>query len=131
MKFVLNLILIRIPEINVNGAAIGSVLCHLIATCIVSRVLVKNIKLNITFKSLVFKPVIAVCIMGVLAFVSYKLFASFLGEYSRIATLFGLMIAVISYALSVVKLKILSEEDYKSLPAGEKILKVLKKVKLL
>ena len=131
VKFVLNLILIRIPEINVNGAAIGSVLCHLIATCIVSRVLVKNIKLNITFKSLVFKPVIAVCIMGVLAFVSYKLFASFLGEYSRIATLFGLMIAVISYALSVVKLKILSEEDYKSLPAGEKILKVLKKVKLL
>lgn len=131
IKFFLNLILINIPSINVNGAAIGSVCCHLVATIIVSRVLSKNIKLEITFKELVLKPVIAVIIMGVITLGCYKGLAIVFGEYSRIATVISLLIAVMSYALAVIKLKILNEDDYKMLPAGEKIYKVLRKIKLV
>ena len=130
VKFILNIILIRIPSINVNGAAIGSVCCHLIATIIVSIILTKNIKLNITFKELVFKPVIAVLIMGACAFFSYKLLAIYLGEYSRIATMISLAIAVVSYGLSIILLKVLDKDDYEMLPAGDKIYKLLSKFKL-
>ena len=130
VKFILNLILIRIPEINVNGAAIGSVCCHLIATIIVSKVLTKNIELDLTFGKLVTKPVIAVLIMGVFTILSYKGLTLLIGT-SRIVTLVCLAIAVISYVLAVIKLNILNKEDYLMLPAGEKIYKVLAKIKLV
>ena len=130
VKFILNLILIRIPEINVNGAAIGSVCCHLIATIIVSKVLTKNIELDLTFGKLVTKPVIAVLIMGVFTILSYKGLTLLIGT-SRIVTLVCLAIAVISYVLAVIKLNILNREDYLMLPAGEKIYKVLAKIKLV
>lgn len=131
VKFILNMILISNPVINVNGAAIGSVCCHLIATIIVSKVLVKNIKLNLSIKELILKPIIAVSIMGVCAFGCYKGLASVLGEYSRIATLISLVFAVFVYAISIIKLKALNEEDFKLLPAGDKIYKVLQKIKLV
>ncbi len=131
VKFILNLILIRIPEINVNGAAIGSVCCHLIATLIVSRVLIKNIKLKLTFKELTLKPVIAVIIMGVCTLLSYKGLTLMMNGISKIITIVSLAIAVISYGLAVIKLNILSKEDYQMLPAGEKIYSILAKIKLV
>ena len=130
VKFVLNLTLISIPEINVYGAAIGSVLCHLIATIIVSKVLVKRIKLDTTLKELLLKPIVAVTIMGVSAFVLYRLTSNVFGEYSRIATIISLIVAVLAYALSVIKLNILSKEDYSLLPGGEKIFSILTKLHL-
>ncbi len=131
VKFIMNLILIRIPAINVNGAAIGSVCCHLIATIIVSRVLVKNIKLNITFKELTLKPVISVIIMAICALASYKGLTALLHSTSKMITIVSLAVAVISYVLAVIKLNILSEEDYQLLPAGNKIYALFKKLKLI
>ena len=131
VKLVLNLVLIRIPEINVYGAAISSICCHLIATIIVVTVLNKNIKLQFDFKSLVLKPVIATALMAVFAILSFNGIKLLLGHSSRIMTLVALIVAVITYALSIIKLKILSKDDYLLLPAGDKIYKILTKVKLV
>ncbi len=127
VKFILNMILIRIPEINVNGAAIASIVCHLIATCIVSKVLVKNIELKITPKGLLLKPIIAVTIMGICATLSYFAFSNVFGEYSRIATLISLIIAVLAYLIAVIGLKILSDEEYEMIPGGKVFLKIIKR----
>ena len=54
-----------------------------------------------------------------------------LGYSSRIMTIVSLIVAVLVYLLSVVKLKILSKDDYSLLPAGEKIYKILSKIKLV
>lgn len=131
VKFVMNLTLIRIPTINVYGAAIGSVCCHLIATVIVSRVLTKNIKLDISFKELILKPFTSVLIMAVCTFATYKLLVLKFGEYSRIATLISLIVAVVSYLIAVIKIKVLSEDDYRLLPGGERIYSIFKKIKLI
>ncbi len=131
VKLILNLLLIRIPEINVYGAAISSICCHLIATIIVVTVLNKNIKLQFDFKSLVLKPVVATALMAIFAILSFNGIKILLGHSSRIMTLVALIVAVIVYALSVIKLKILSKDDYLLLPAGDKIYKILSKIKLV
>ncbi len=131
VKLVLNLVLIRIPEINVYGAAISSICCHLIATIIVFCVLRKNIKLELSLKHLIVKPVIAVTLMAVFAMASFYAMKYALGHSSRIMTIVSLIVAVIVYLLSVVKLNVLSKEDYNLLPGGEKIYKILSKIKLV
>jgi stage V sporulation protein B len=131
VKLILNLVLIRIPEINVYGAAVGSVCCHLIATIIVTRILNKNIKLDLTFWKLVTKPAVAIVIMAIVSLLTKIALDNVLGNGSRIATIVSLLVAVSSYAIAVIKLKVLSKEEYYILPAGEKLYSILTKLKLV
>lgn len=71
VKFILNIVLVPIPEIGVNGAAWGSVACHLVAFTIAITSLKRNIKLDLSFSQFVLKPVIAVAIMGICSYFSY------------------------------------------------------------
>jgi stage V sporulation protein B len=130
-KLILNLILIRIPQINVYGAAIGSVCCHLTATIIVANILRKSIKIKFNIKTSIIKPIFATTIMCLISLLTLFGLEKVFGNGSRIATIAALAMAVISYGIAVVKLKILSEEDYKILPAGEKIYGILKKIRLV
>lgn len=127
-KLILNLILI--PIIGVNGAAIGSVVCHIIATIISFVILIKTIKLDISFKSLVLKPVICTTIMAIVAVVSHKLILSLNIGYT-ITTLIAITLAVITYLISLLVFKVFSKEDYHMLPYGTKIYKALEKFKLV
>ena len=130
VKLVLNIVLVSNPSINVYGAAIGSVVCHLIATIIVSRVLTKSIKLDTNIKEVVLKPVISVLLMAGISYGFYALITNAIGYESRIVTIASLGMAIIVYALSVIKLNILSKDDYLLLPAGDKIYNILCKLKL-
>lgn len=129
-KLILNLILIRIPEIGINGAAIGSVCCHLVATCIGFTILRKNIKLNTNFVQFILKPVVATGIMALMTVMSEKILINFIGS-SRVITLLAIIIAVITYFLSVILLKVFEREDYHMLPFGDKIYRFLEKIKLV
>lgn len=128
VKLILNIILI--PLIGINGAAIGSVVCHMITTIISFIILLKTIKLDISFVNLLLKPVACTTIMGVVAFFSYRLLLSF-NIGSMITTLLAIMLAVIVYLISLLIFKVFNEEDYHMLPYGTKIYKVLKKLKLV
>ena len=129
-KLILNLVLIRIPEIGINGAAIGSVCCHLVATCIGFTVLRKNIKLDTNFIQFILKPVAATGIMAVMTVLSENILIKFI-DSSRVVTLLAIAIAIISYFLAVIKLKIFEREDYHMLPFGDKIYKILEKMRLV
>ena len=69
--------------------------------------------------------------MAVFAMASFYAMKYALGHSSRIMTIVSLIVAVIVYLLSVVKLNVLSKEDYNLLPGGEKIYKILSKIKLV
>lgn len=71
VKLILNLVLVPIPEIGVNGAALGSVACHLVAFTIAITSLKRTIKLDLTFSKFVLKPILAVSIMGICSYFSY------------------------------------------------------------
>lgn len=128
MKLVLNLILVPIPEIGVNGAAIASVACHMVAFTIAITSLKRNIKLNLTFSKFVIKPAIATTIMGIC---SYFIYSSLLGIISgNLATIIAIISAVIIYAISVIVLKVFTKEELQMMPAGDKICAILEKLRI-
>ncbi len=127
-KLIFNLILVPIPEIGVNGAAWGSVACHLVAFTIAMTALRKNIKLNLSFSKFVIKPVLATIIMGICSYAVYLILSGILAQ--RMVTIISILTAVIIYAIAIIALKVFSKEEIIVLPGGEKLCKILEKLKV-
>lgn len=130
IKLVLNLILIRNPEVGIFGAAISSVVASMTATMIEIIILNRLIKFDNSKIQMIVKPIIATIFMGVVAFVSYELVSEYIIAGS-VATLISIFLAVIAYLFAVLCLNIFDREDYHMLPYGDKIYKVLQKLKLV
>ena len=128
MKLILNLILVPIPSIGVNGAAIASVACHLVAFVISIIALKKVIKINLGFKKFVIKPILATIIMGICSYFIYSVLLGIIT--SKLATIVSIMFAMIIYVLAVITLKIFTKQEIKMLPAGNNICKILEKLKI-
>ncbi len=128
VKLILNLILLPVPELNVYGAAIGSIACHMVAFLIVFNILKRNVKLDLPFKKFIFKPAVATGIMAVCSYTMFLILNSIIPGNG--ATIIAMLFAVIIYVLSVVVLKIYNKEDIYMLPKGDKIYKLLEKIKL-
>ena len=128
VKFLANIFLIPIEGIYANGAAIGSVLCHIVSFSIVYYTLRKTVKLEFKLHRLIIRPILATVIMTIISYIIYILCVPIVGI--RIATVFAIVVAVITYAISIITLKIFSKEDILMLPKGEKIYSVLRKIKI-
>lgn len=125
---ILNLILVPIPQIGVNGAAWASVACHAVAFAIAITSLMRNIKLDLGFSKFVIKPVLATAIMGIC---SYFIYSNLLGIISaKLATIVAIATAVIIYALAIIALKVFNKKEIGMMPAGDKICKLLEKLKI-
>ena len=91
-------------------------------------VLRKTIKLNLTFSKFVVKPIFAVIMMGICSYFSYIALSGIIAE--KLATIVSILIAIIIYVLAIIALKILSKEEIEMLPGGNKVYKVLEKLKI-
>ena len=129
VKLIANLILIPIDGIYANGAAIGSVLCHIVSFSIVYYTLRKTVKLQFKLHRLMIRPVLATIIMMIFSYISYLLVIN-IASSIRLATIIAIMVAIIVYAISVILLKIFSKTDILMLPKGEKIYNLLVKLKI-
>lgn len=120
--------MIPIPEIGVNGAAIASVACHVIAFTIAMTSLRKTIKLKLTFSKFVVKPIIATIIMGICSYFIYSTLSGIIAQ--KLATIVSIIFAVVIYALAIISLKVFNKKEILMMPAGEKICKILEKLKI-
>ena len=127
-KLILNLILVPIPWIGVNGAAIGSVVCHMVAFTIAINVLRKNIKLNLGLTKFIIKPIIATAIMAICSYFIFIILNGIITE--RLATIIAMIFAVLIYAIALIALKIFTKEEMYMLPYGKKIYEFLEKRKI-
>ena len=81
----------------------------------------KTIKLDLTFSKFVIKPVIC----------SYYIYLTLSGIIAaKLATIVSIAISVVIYGLAVIALKIFTKEEIAILPAGDKISKILTKLKI-
>lgn len=124
-KFILNIILIRIPSINIYGAAISSVVCHAIAFSISLYSLRKEIKLALPAKKYVIKPFLCSIIMSLSAAGSYWLVVR-ISHSNALATLFAVIISMLVYAFTVLKMHILTDEEIDQLPFNNKVSSLIK-----
>lgn len=126
VKFILNIILIRQPQINIYGAPISSIVCQVISFMYSFSVLKKQISLKINPMKYVIKPLISVILMGVVAYFVHFAAITFIGS-KLISMVLAIAVAAFSYLASIFLLKVLSEDEVLQLPMGVKILKLLKK----
>ena len=74
-------------------------------------------------------PLAASIIMGAVSFVFYQLFRLAVGR--TIATCVTLLLAVVIYAVGLVKLGAVTERELRSLPKGALLIRICKRVRLL
>ena len=133
IKLILNLVLIRIPAVNIYGAVISSIVCQFVAFLISFLVMVKYISLKITLMKYIVKPLCAGVLMGAAAIGVYHLAVLALGSGFKgnlIATVLAICIAACVYFVLVMVFKILNREEIETLPGGNKLYGLLCKVGL-
>ena len=128
VKFILNLVLVPIPWIGACGAAIGSVVCHMISFTIGFTVLRKNIKLNLGVGKFFIKPIICTVMMAICSYALYMFLNGIIAE--RLASAIAMISAVIIYILSILAVRVLNKEDIYMLPYGQKIYNILVKLRI-
>ena len=80
LKLILNIILISNPNINIYGATISSIVCQGVAFTICWVALNKYIKMDISFKNHILKPIVSAVIMGAFAYDTYYLVHHFISK---------------------------------------------------
>ncbi len=131
VKFILNTILIPInPEIFVlggtAGAAFSTTVCHMIAFSIDLYVMSKYIKLEISKKDYIVKPVIATIMMAVCSIFVYNSLICMISQ--KLSTIISILIAIVLYIVLIFLLKIFSKENIFMIPYGQRIYKILQSI---
>ncbi len=128
IKFILNMILISNPNINIYGASISSFVYQVIVFIICYKVLNSHVNMHIKFKTHIIKPVISAVGMGIIVYMGYNIMHMFLGN--TISTLLAICLGAISYVLLILFTRTLSKEDIMMIPYGTKIYSILVKLKI-
>ncbi len=127
VKLVLNLILLPIEELNINGAIIATIISHIITFLIIMYYLKKYIQIKFNIIKFIIKPFIATMLMIGVSWSIYNKFLIFSSK--NINLIFSLAIGILFYVFSIIILRILSKEEVYMLPYGNKIYKS-KKIKM-
>ncbi len=129
MKIIVNYILVGIPEINIQGANVGSIVCYGFVTVMALVILCRRTKIVPNFVSIFVKPLFAALVSGMAAYFSEQFFDIFMKQ--RLATIMAVVVAVVVYMLALFLFKAIQREDILNLPKGNKIVKILEKRKLI
>lgn len=129
VKCVSTYILCGMPELNVDGAAIGSTLGY-ITIGIMNFVAVKKLT-GITFdiKLSVWKPVISGAVMFAIVVCVYKLMYGIIGN--SLSTVASICVGAAVYGVMLIKIKAIEEHEIVMLPKGNALAKLLKKCRLI
>lgn len=129
IKIVTNFILVSIPEINVKGAPVGTILCYIFLFIASMVVLCKTTGMTPNIKATFLKPFLSAAACGLTALLSYKILSSLISL--RLSTLISIILAVIIYAICLLFTKTLTKDDIIMLPKGKIFVKILEKKGLI
>lgn len=122
VKLITNVILIKINPNDfilggIVGAAVGTLLCHIISMIISLCALKKNVRIKFEFAKFILKPILATLIMAILSLEIYKVFIGIINQ--NIAIILTIIFAVIVYIMSIYITQIFSKEELEMLPIGK------------
>ncbi len=129
VKIGVNYVLVSRPEININGAPIGTLLCYITVMSLNLYQIKKITGLKFGIKDFIIKPLSLGIVTAAVAIYSYSFISSLCGNF--ISTLGAISIAAIIYVIFFLLIKALNRYDLSMLPKGDKITKVLERFKLI
>jgi stage V sporulation protein B len=126
IKLVATYVLCGIPEINVTGAAYGTVITYAISACLNYLSTKKYTGVKLDLGLCVFKPLICSALMGVCAWGTYRLLYQSVGN--TVSVLLAIAVAVVVYVALVFVTGTITSEELKGVKKLEKLTVLLDKV---
>ena len=125
VKVIVNYILVGNPNINIQGAPVGTLCCYLCITVLNIFTMRKVIRKAPSVSKHLLKPLIASLVMGAVAYGGWRLTAA-VTDSSLIQCALPIALAMAGYVILVIALHIVTYDDCMLLPKGEKIAKALR-----
>ena len=129
VKTVVSYLLVGIPALNVNGAAIGSITAYITAGTLNFLALRKYAGVSLDVKSIFVTPLFAALIMGAGALATYKLFF-LITSSNALSTMLAILIAVAVYFVTVFLTGAITREEIVMIPKGETIYRIAVRMKI-
>lgn len=126
VKIILSIVLIKVPSLNIKGAAIGTAACYAIASLLNLIAVIKITKPNIKVVSGVLMPIVSTAAMGVLVYFLYGSLEPALGNTK--ATLLCLLGAVLVYVVMLFVTGAIRKNEMTFLPGGNVITRFMNKL---
>ncbi|MGF6374972.1 stage V sporulation protein B [Clostridiales Family XIII bacterium PM5-7] len=124
-KVIVTYILVGIPELNIMGAAIGTMVAYFVALVLNNRTVKKLTGTTFDYGLTYIRPGMASVIMGICAFASYKLISGALGN--SLATLISIGVGGIIYVVLIFAMKAITLDEVATMPGGTKLVKIIGK----
>lgn len=128
VKIIINYFLVSHAEINIKGAPIGTTVCYIIILALNIFDMKKRMKLKFPIAELVLKPVVAVTAMAAALVVCAPLFAS-MGRL--IAAVAPIVVGALVYAIVLIIIKGINEDDIALLPKADALTRICKKLRII
>ena len=125
VKLIIGILTVSVPEINIKGAAVGTVFCYAVIFALHITVLFMSNGVLVNIKAVFLKPLVSALVCGLAACGVLKIGESFFVTFSAI------LAAVIVYVICLILLKALEEDDFSSLPKSEKLTEFCKKYRII
>lgn len=128
VKVIVNYFLVGNPDINIVGAPIGTNLCYIVILVLNLVSIRKIIKIRYNTVGLVIKPLLSVLAMAAVVLALRNITSGLGNTVSTVVTIAG---AGITYAVVLLAIGGMTEEDVQMLPKSHKLIPIMKKYKLI
>lgn len=123
LKVITMLILMNIPSVNIQGAAISTVVCYAYAGVADTIYMMRRTKCPVKLYDTFIKPVAASVAMGLTVHYTYA-FLSGRG-HGTLATLASVIAGIAVYGILVILLKMLDANELSFIPGGSKLRRIM------
>lgn len=128
-KIAINLILVSQPQININGAPIGTLTCYIVVMVLNIAKIKKYAKIKLGFSDFIIRPVILGIITAITAYFTYAFLSGF---FVNVVSLFlSIGVTAVVYFAVLFLIKGIKDDEILLLPKGKLILDKLKKLKIM
>ncbi len=127
---VLLVVLMLFFRLNIYAVVIANAFFAFLVCVLNSRALSKHVGYKQEFTKTFVVPAISSGVMGVIAYAGYSMF-HMITKSNLISIILAIFFAVISYAVVLLLLKGLTEEELRKFPKGHLLVQVAKKLRLL
>ena len=117
------LALMNIPQINIQGAAVSTVVCYAFAGIADTIYVIRRAKLRLGLVDVLLKPVLSSGVMGFVVFMIYSFMQEM--EHQALPTLAAVAVGVFAYGVMAIYFRFFTREELAYIPGGQRIRKLM------
>lgn len=117
------LALMNIPQINIQGAAVSTVVCYAFAGIADTIYVIRRAKLRLGLVDVLLKPVLSSGVMGFVVFMIYSFMQEM--EHQVLPTLAAVAVGVFAYGVMAIYFRFFTREELAYIPGGRRLRKLM------